>query len=212
MEIGTFSIIAYDENENAFGAAVCSKSLAVGSRVPWAKPNVGVIATQAFTNVKYGSEGLKLMERGFTAQETLDLLLEKDPRREERQVGMIDKYRNIAVHTGKFCIDWAGHKVSKNFAVLGNLIVGEVVLEKMKYAFEVTDGLLSDRLLAAIEAGFIAGGDKRGHSSAAILVVKEPSEEYSFNEKFIDLRIDHHKDPIGELKRIYSIFRKQYIL
>jgi len=209
--MGTFSIVAYDEIEDAFGVAVCSKSIAVGSRVPWAKAGVGAIATQAFTNVRYGIEGLKLLEKGYSAKKTLEVLLSRDKRREERHVGIIDRNKEIAVHTGRECVEWAGHKVGKYYAVLGNLIVGEVVIEKMAYAYETYDGDFIEKLMAAIDAGFVAGGDRRGHSSAAILVVKNNlTEEHNYSDRLIDLRVDFHTNPIYELKRILELYRTVY--
>jgi uncharacterized Ntn-hydrolase superfamily protein len=153
------------------GVAVASAAPSVGGRVPHAEADVGAIATQANTNVFYGVNGLKLLKKGFPPQTALEAMLKEDKERETRQVIIIDKNGRIAAFTGKKTIEWKGHLVGKGYAVAGNLLVGKRVIEAMAQTFESFKGELAERLLATSEAGQNAGGDKRGKTSAALLVV-----------------------------------------
>lgn len=191
----TFSIIARCPKTLNLGVAVATASIAVGSRVPHIKANVGAIATQAKTNVEYGIKGLKLLEMGFSPRETLQSLLNRDSEREERQVIIIDADGKTAAFTGKNVLGWKGHLIGNNYAAAGNLLVSEKVIADMAEAFEkYKDRTLAERLLIALEAGQKAGGDKRGISSAALKVCDK-------NNLWINLRVDLHPDPIKELKR-----------
>jgi uncharacterized Ntn-hydrolase superfamily protein len=201
----TFSIVGYDPVEKEWGIAVQSKFLGVGAVVPWAKAGVGAIATQSYANTAYGPKALELMEQGKSAQETLDQLLKDDPEKERRQVGLIDANGNAATFTGKECFNWAGGIKGANFATQGNILVDEKTVESMAKVFTETEGALAERLLAALDAGQEAGGDSRGKQSAALLVVKEKGGYGGFNDRYIDLRVDEHSDPIKELMRIYQL-------
>lgn len=201
----TFSIVGYDPIENEWGIAVQSKFLGVGSVVPWAQAGVGAVATQSYANTAYGPKGLELMAQGKSAQEALDLLLAEDPHREMRQVGLIDRRGNAVTYTGKECYNWAGGITGTHFAAQGNILVDANTVEVMAKVFHETEGTLAARLLAALEAGQEAGGDRRGKQSAALYVVKEKGGYGGFNDRFIDLRVDEHTEPIKELIRIYQL-------
>ena len=205
--VATFSIVGFDPGSGELGIAVQSKFLAVGAVVPFAKANVGAIATQSWANTSYGPEGLKLLEEGKTAQEVLDILIAKDQDRALRQVGIIDAKGNAASYTGEGCHDWAGHYVGKNFAAQGNILVSKETVEAMADTFEESTGSLAERLLKALEAGGKAGGDSRGEQSACLYVVKDKGGYGGFNDRYIDLRVDDHQTPIQELIRIYQLQR-----
>jgi uncharacterized Ntn-hydrolase superfamily protein len=205
QEVNTFSIVAHDPEKKEWGIAVASKYLAVGSAVPFAKAGVGAVATQAFVNVSYGPRGLELLAEGKTAEEVIKELTEADKSKEFRQVGIIDGKGNVASFTGKKCNTWAGHKVGKNYTCQGNILAGEEVITKMAEALEKAEGPLAWRMMAALEAGDAAGGDKRGKQSAAILVVRAGFGPNRFGDRMIDLRVDDHKEPIPELARILAL-------
>jgi uncharacterized Ntn-hydrolase superfamily protein len=199
----TFSIVAYDPETKTWGIAVASRVLAVGAVVPHAKAGAGAVATQSWTNVTYGAEGLELLAKGKTAEETIKALTEADKQREFRQVGIVDTKGNPAHFTGKKCNSWAGAKSGKNFTCQGNLLTGKEVVEEMAKAFEADPKLpLAWRLQDALEAGEKAGGDKRGKQSASILVVRRGSGPNGFGDRFIDLRVDDHEKPVQELTRL----------
>ena len=201
----TFSIVGYDPQEKEWGIAVQSKFLGVGAVVPWAKAGVGAVATQSYSNTSFGPEGLRLMEEGKSAEEALHTLLDKDPGREQRQVGFIDANGNAATFTGKECYNWAGGVTGPHFAAQGNILVDENTVQAMADIFQKTEGKLAERLLAALQAGQDAGGDSRGQQSAALLVVKESGGYGGFNDRYVDLRVEDHEEPIKELARIYQL-------
>lgn len=201
----TFSIVGFDSETKELGIAVQSKFLGVGAVVPWAKAGVGAVATQSYANTAYGPEGLQLMESGKTAQETIDALTNADSDAAYRQVGIVDANGNSATFTGDKCYDWAGGIAGLNFAAQGNILVSEETVQAMANTFQGTKGTLAERLLKALDAGQDAGGDSRGMQSASLLVVKEKGGYAGFNDRFIDLRVDDHPDPIKELIRIYEL-------
>ena len=190
----------------ALGVCVSTAAPAVGSRVPHVEADVGAIATQARTNVLYGIEGLKMLKAGFSPQKTLEAVLKKDPGRESRQVIIIDKVGRKAAFTGKETVNWKGHLAGKDYVVAGNLLVGGRVLEAMAQAFERSEDLLADRLMRALEAGQEAGGDRRGRVSAALLVA---SKKNKGTPPILALRVDKHKDPVTELRRIFESYKKE---
>lgn len=205
--IATFSIVARDPSNGDLGVAVQSKFLAVGSVVPWARAEIGAIATQALANVSYGPEGLALLEQGVPARDALNQLLAGDPDREHRQVGIVDREGRAAAHTGSACIPWAGHMVGEGFCCQGNLLAGEAVVSNMAEAFTVTGGELAERLVAALDAGQAAGGDKRGRQAAALYVARKGGSYGGVLDRYIDLRVDDHPEPIKELRRILQLHR-----
>jgi uncharacterized Ntn-hydrolase superfamily protein len=201
----TFSIVGYDPIEKEWGIAVQSKFLGVGVVVPWARVGAGAVATQSYANTAYGPKALEFMEQGKSARETLELLLNEDPDKEMRQVGLIDANGNAASFTGKGCYDWAGGVTGSYFTAQGNILVDEKTVESMARTFAEAKGTLAERLLAALDAGQEAGGDRRGKQSAALHVVKDKGGYGGFNDRFVDLRVDEHPDPIKELIRIYQL-------
>ncbi|MFH0777792.1 MAG: DUF1028 domain-containing protein [Candidatus Eisenbacteria bacterium] len=203
--VATFSIVGCDPETGELGVAVQSKFFAVGAVVPWAKAKAGAIATQAFGNTTYGPKGLELLAAGKTPSEVIEALTSADDGKDRRQVGMVDARGNAATYTGKGCNAWAGGRTGKYYAAQGNILVGEPVLDAMCQAFETTRGELADRLLAALVAGQAAGGDSRGQQSAALVVVKEGGGYGGFNDRYIDLRVDDHPEPIKELGRLLEI-------
>lgn len=201
----TFSIAAYDAEERAFGVGVASKFLAVGTMVPWARAGVGAVATQAHANLTFGPSGLALLSQGNSAHETLNLLLQSDPLRERRQVGIVDNQGRAAAHTGSECYAWAGHKTGEGFTCQGNILAGEAVVEAMAAAYTSARGELADRLLAALVAGDAAGGDRRGRQGAALYVARPGSGYGGNNDRYLDLRVDDHTTPVAELSRLVGL-------
>ena len=210
VPVATFSIAACDPETGEIGVAVQSKFIAVGSVVPWARAGVGAVATQSFANVTYGPRGLKLLQEGKSPAEAITLLTADDPAREKRQLGIISADGRSANFTGKECFPWAGGKSGKNFTVQGNILAGEEVITAMAESFTDNTGkaTLAQRLIDALAAGQAAGGDRRGKQSAALLIVREGWGYGGDNDRFRDLRVDDHKQPIEELERIYRIHRK----
>ncbi len=205
IEVNTFSIVAYDPERKEWGVAVASKYLAVGSAVPFAKANVGAVATQAQVNVAHGPNGLELLAKGMSAEEALKSLIASDKGSAVRQLGIVDANGKSAAHTGKNCNAYAGHKTGENYACQGNILAGEAVVTDMAKAFEESKGPLAWRMMAALEAAEKAGGDKRGKQSAAILIVRDKAGPNGVGDRYIDLRVDDHKDPIPELARILAL-------
>src|SRR5215471_2657703 len=203
----TFSIVARDQEAGELGIAVQSKFLAGGAAVPWAKAGVGAIATQAWANTSYGPRGLELLAHGLPASEALARLVEEDVGRADRQVGIVGLKGEAATYTGTQCFPWAGGHVGEHYTCQGNILVGEDTVLAMAQSFEQSTGHLCDRLIAALAAGQAAGGDSRGQQSAALLVVCEGGGYSGFNDRFIDLRVDDHPQPIDELHRILQLHK-----
>ncbi|MHA1942821.1 MAG: DUF1028 domain-containing protein [Candidatus Thorarchaeota archaeon] len=202
----TFSIVARDPSNGDLGVIVQSKFPTVGSVVPWAKANIGAIATQAWCNVGYGPNGLELLEAGNSASKTLKILIDGDEGREHRQIGIVDSKGQAVSHTGKECMDWAGHIVGDEFACQGNILAGESVVSDMAEAYQKVDGDLIDKLFAGLKAGQAAGGDRRGMQSASIFIVREAGGYEGGNDRYVDVRVDEHPSPIVELERIFKIY------
>ena len=199
----TFSIVAYDPAAREWGVAVASKYLAVGAVVPYARAGVGAVATQAHINVTLGTRGLELLGKGKSAEDVVKELIEADKGRASRQVGVVDAKGNAANYTGKRCFAWAGGKTGKNYTCQGNILAGEKVVEAMARAFEDSAGQpLAWRLVAALEAGEKAGGDKRGKQAAGLLVVCRGRGPNGLSDRYLDFRVDDHDNPIPELARI----------
>jgi uncharacterized Ntn-hydrolase superfamily protein len=206
--VATYSIVAYDPETGDLGVAVQSKFFAVGSVVPWGKAGVGAVASQAYGNPTFGPRGLALLAEDFSVEETLDSLLIDDPDRERRQVGIVDAQGKAAAFTGTECQPWAGHKVGATFTAQGNILVSEATVEAMAKAFSEAEGMLGERLMRALEAGQEAGGDSRGMQSAAMLIVREGGGYGGYNDRYCDLRVDDHENPIAELRRIFDMWKE----
>jgi uncharacterized Ntn-hydrolase superfamily protein len=203
----TFSIVARSKDGDSWGVAVASKFLAVGSAVPAAVAGVGAIATQADANVAYKGQALAHMDDGATASIALQRLLEEDEGRDHRQVGIVDSDGGSASHTGPACLDWAGSRTGDGYAIQGNILAGEEVVDAMETAWLSSDETapLAERLLAALRAGDEAGGDARGRQSAALLVVREGAGYGGLDDIAVDLRVDDHATPIPELSRLLEL-------
>ncbi|HYY47653.1 MAG TPA: DUF1028 domain-containing protein [Thermoplasmata archaeon] len=202
----TFSIVAFDPKTKDLGVAVESKFIAVGSVVPFAQAGVGAVATQSYANTSYGPKALSMLKRGVPPKDVVQKLIRADEGAAQRQVGVIDARGRAASYTGKECVAWAGHLVGRNFAAQGNLLAGEEVVKSMGRAFESTDGDLPVKLLAALSGGQRAGGDRRGQQSAAVLVVRKAGGYGGFNDRWIDIRVDDHPEPIEELIRVFDLY------
>ncbi|TXL73868.1 DUF1028 domain-containing protein [Vineibacter terrae] len=202
----TWSIIARDAATGALGIAVATRFFAVGARVPYIMTGVGAVATQALVNPFYGTHGLALLREGVPAADVVRLLTDADSGQAHRQVHVMDGSGRIAAHTGSACIDWCGHIVDETFSVAGNMLAGPQVVAQTAAALRANAALpFARRLIAALQAGEAAGGDKRGKQSAALLIHGE--EEYAD----LDLRVDDHADPLSELERLEAISRAHWV-
>jgi uncharacterized Ntn-hydrolase superfamily protein len=205
--VATFSIVAHDPHNGDLGIAVASRFLAVGSVVPWAQIGAGAVATQALANMSFGPRGMALMAAGRSADQTLEALLANDPQREHRQVGLVDARGGAAAHTGSECLEWAGHFVGPGFAAQGNILAGKEVVKAITVRFTRAKGELAERLLAALQAGDEAGGDRRGRQSAALYVARAGGSYGGLLDRYIDLRVDDHPEPVAELARLLKLHR-----
>lgn len=213
---GTFSIVGYDSITGEVGVAVQSRVFSVGNGVIWGEAGVGVAATQAIVDVSYGPQALALLKQGISPDEVVQRVLENDsdPRPRDwsklgRQFSVIDVRGRVATHTGPQATEWAGHKIGRHCSAQGNILAGPDVVNRMVEAFEQTGGHLSLRLLAALEAGQAAGGDKRGMQSAAMLIVKEKGGVWLNNDVVLRLQVDDHEKPLQELRRLVELAAQQ---
>jgi len=207
--IATFSILGYDPATGEVGGAVQSRVFAVGNGVLWAKAGVGVAATQAIVDVSYGAQALAYLEKGLSPDSVVKRVWSEDPdprptdwTKEGRQFAVMDAAGRVAVYTGPKATDWAGHKMGRFCSAQGNILAGPEVVSAMVTAFEQTPGHLSLRLMAALEAGQMAGGDKRGMQSAAMLIVKKDGGVWLHNDTVLRLQVDDSPQPLAELHRL----------
>jgi len=208
----TFSIVAFDPEAREWGVAVASRVLAVGYIVPWARAEVGAVATQAYADLRYGRYGLELLEAGFTAEQTLQVLLEFDGEAQQRQVAVVDSTGRVSAFTGRETSAWAGDRQGEHYSVQGNILVGEQVLADMERAYLETEGPLARRLLATLKAGDEAGGDSRGRQSAALLVVRERGGYQALSDRLVDISVDDDPAPVAELARIYDLWEANFLI
>jgi uncharacterized Ntn-hydrolase superfamily protein len=202
----TWSIIARDHATGQFGIAVATRFFAVGARVPHIAAGFGGIATQALINPYYGIDGSKLLRQGRKPRDIIDSLIAPDPGRESRQLHVMDAGGRIAAHTGSECIGWCGHVEGSGFSIAGNMLAGAGVLDETARTYAAKEKLpFARRLIAALRSGDAAGGDKRGQQSAALLIYGD--EEWSD----LDLRVDDHADPLGELERLEQVSRERWV-
>src|SRR5436190_17993056 len=199
--VATFSIVACDLGAGQWGVAVQSKFLAVGSVVPWAEPQVGAIATQAYANPRYGSEGLALLGEGLSAEEVVERLTSADEGRDHRQLGVVDREGRTATFTGAECMEGAGRRTGRCYAAQGHILVSAETVDAIAETFESSSGPLVERLLDCLDAAQAAGGDRRGQQSAAILVVEKDGGYAGLSDAVVDLRVDEHPKPLEELRR-----------
>ncbi len=183
-----------------------SKFLSVGSVVPWAEPQVGAIATQAYANPRYGPNGLELLRQGLSAQEVVDRLTGEDDGRDHRQLGVVDGQGRAATYTGSECMDWAGGRTGEGYAAQGNILVSKETVDALAETFESSSGRpLADRLIDCLAAAQAAGGDSRGQQSSALLVVQRDGGYANMSDTVVELRVEDHERPIEELRRIYTL-------
>lgn len=199
---GTFSIVAVDPATGECGAAVASKYPAVGKVVPHVRAGVGAFCTQHWHHPDWGKRALDLLEQGKLPEDILGDLLRDDPRRDKRQLAIIDM-EGRAVNRNPAKADpsgvyWGG-VTGRYYACQGNTLSGRAVIEAMARAYEETEGSLTDRLIAALVAGDCAGGDHRGRLAAGIRVAKKGVEGHWF-----ELYVDSSSDAVTELARKYS--------
>jgi uncharacterized Ntn-hydrolase superfamily protein len=202
----TWSIIAKDNATGQIGIAVATKFFAVGSRVPHIAAGIGGIATQALVNPYYGIDGIKLLREGRAPYDIIETLVAGDAGHASRQLHILDAAGHVAAYTGKDCVDWCGHLAGDGFSIAGNMLAGQGVLDDTAKAYDANIGMpFAQRLIAAMHAGELAGGDKRGRQSAALLIYGE--EEWSN----LDLRVDDHIDPLAELERLEAVSRERWV-
>ena len=206
----TYSIVARDPETGDLGVAVQSKFLAVGAVVPWARAGVGAIATQSFANVAYGPDGLALLADGHPADDVLQRLVAADDQREHRQVGVVDARGRAATHTGNDCFAWAGGRIGENFAAQGNILADAAVVDGLADTFLAGGQPFPELLVACLAAAEEAGGDRRGSESASLLIVRDGGGFGGGNDRWVDLRVDQHDDPVGELGRVLAFQRLYY--
>lgn len=217
--VATFSILGYDPATGEIGGAVQSRVFSVGNGVLWAEAGVGAAATQAIVDVSYGPEALQLLKLGYAPEKIVKEIVDQDPdpdpkrwSKEGRQFAVMNAKGEYAAFTGPKASPWAGNKGGKYCTAQGNILAGEAVVGDMVTAFEGTAGHLSLRLLAALEAGQKAGGDKRGMQSAAMLIVKKNGGVWLHNDVVLRLQVDDNPAPIAELRRLVEIAVKQFRL
>ena len=201
----TWSIIARDAASGAFGVAIATRFFAVGALCPHAASGVGALSTQALVNPHYGKQGLELLRAGVPAPDVVKRLVAPDEGREQRQLHVIDARGRIGQHTGAQCIDWCGALSGEGYSVAGNMLANERVLLETQKTYESSSVSFAERLIAALEAGEAAGGDKRGKQSAALLIFS--TEQYAE----LDLRVDDHAEPLVELRRLYGKAHERFV-
>jgi uncharacterized Ntn-hydrolase superfamily protein len=200
----TWSIIARDAS-GAFGVAIATRFFAVGALCPHAENGIGALSTQALINPHYGKQGVELLRAGVPAPEVVKRLIAPDEGRDQRQLHVIDAAGRIGQHTGAKCVDWCGATAGDGYSVAGNMLSNDKVIRKTARAFEKTKGAFAERLIAALEAGEAAGGDKRGRQSAALIIYS--TEDYPE----LNLRVDDHAEPLVELRRLYEKAHERFI-
>jgi len=203
--VSTYSIAACDLEAGQWGVATQSKFLAVGSVVPWAEPQVGAIATQAYANPRYGPDGLALLREDLSAEEVVERLTSADEGRDQRQLGIVDGAGRSASFTGAECLEWAGGRTGPCYAAQGNILVSAETVDAIAESFESSSGPLADRLLDCLDAAQAAGGDRRGQQSAALLVVEKDGGYANLSDTIVELRVEDHERPLDELRRLYGL-------
>lgn len=206
IELNTFSIVGHCARSGMLGVAVSSAVPAVGALCPYVRSGVGAVSTQSWVNPYLAIEALDLMQGGLSGPDALDTVISRDAAKDLRQIGVVDAKGASAAWSGASCTPWFGHVFEEHFAVQGNMLSGEDTLAEMANAFRASESLdLGERLLLALEAGQVAGGDKRGKQSAALKVYH--SEDYAW----LDLRVDEHRQPVVELRRVYTVAKLQLL-
>ena len=206
MYLSTFSISARCARSGMLGVAVSTAVPGVGGICPFVRPGVGAVSTQAWVNPYLGLDAVELLARGRSAEQAVREAIDADPGRAVRQLGAVDARGRSSAWTGEDCVDWAGQKTGPDVSIQGNMLVGPATLEAMFESFAATgDEDLPERLVKVLEAGQAAGGDKRGRQSAALVVFHK--ERYPH----IDMRVDEHREPVRELRRVFEVAKQQYL-
>lgn len=201
----TWSILASSAADGEFGVSIATKAFAVGAHCIYGDGRFGVLATQAKTNPLFGGRGMRLLAEDIRSDQALAMLMASDDGRNMRQLHMIDRWGNIAQHSGMDCVGWCGAVKGSQVSIAGNMLAGPQVLDACLDAYSAAASLpLAERLMAAMEAGEAAGGDKRGNESAALRSWK--GEEYPS----LDIRVDSHATPLAELRRLYAVSRGRF--
>lgn len=203
----TYSIVARDPESGNMGVAVQSHWFNVGSVVAWVEPGVGVVATQSIIEKAYGPRGLALMREGVPVGTALAGLVDADENRDVRQVAMVNKKGDVAVHTGKRCIAFAGHETGDGFSVQANMMDNSSVWPAMAEGYRTAQGALAERLMAALEAAQASGGDIRGQQSASMLIVSGETRENVSDGILLDLRVEDNPQPLQELRRLLTVHK-----
>jgi uncharacterized Ntn-hydrolase superfamily protein len=202
----TWSIVAREPETGHLAIAVATRFFAVGGVVPHIRGRVGAVATQAFVSPLYGTDGLAMLADGKSPDEIIPALTGRDEGRDQRQLHLIDAKGRNAAFTGAKCIDWAGHLIDDNVSVAGNMLAGPQVVAQTLATFKKTAGRpLAARLLEAMQAGEDVGGDKRGKQSAALVIYRD--QDFAW----LNLRVDDHANPLGELNRLYAVAQERYL-
>ena len=210
--LGTFSIIARDPATGELGMAVQSKAFGAGNRAMTIKGGVAVVAHQASANPMYGTLGLELLAAGMAPKDALDFMLRADEGRNRRQVAILDMQGRTAGWSGPETNDWKGHQCGTNYCAQGNILAGAEVVQAMVKSFESSSGPLAERLMAALDAAQAAGGDARGMQSGAIVIAKPLAGSGGFSDRVLDIRVDDHKTPLVELRRLLNMWRSGQIV
>jgi uncharacterized Ntn-hydrolase superfamily protein len=209
--VATYSIAAFDPDARQWGVATQSKFLGVGSIVPWAEAGAGAVATQASANPQYGPDGLKLLREGLGAEEVVRRLTQPDEGRATRQLGVVDARGGAATFTGEECHDWAGGRTGDGYAAQGNILLSAATVDALAETFESSRGEpLPERLIGCLAAAQLAGGDRRGQQSAALLVVEKEGGYAKLSDVLVDLRVDDHAQPIEELRRLFRLHHELF--
>ena len=202
----TYSIVARDPATGHLGVAVASLFFAVGGIIPFVRGGVGVVASQAFPNPTFGTDGLRMLERGEAPDDIVSTLVARDDGHAHRQFHMIDAQGRRAAHTGLQCVGWAGDIAADGVSVAGNMLEGpDVVVETLRAYQAAIDKPFAERLLLAMQAGEDAGGDKRGRQSACLVICRDQPHAW------LDIRADDHADPLSELRRLYAVAQERYL-
>jgi uncharacterized Ntn-hydrolase superfamily protein len=207
--LSTFSIVACDPADGFLGVAVQSRVVGAGSIVPAAEAGVGAVASQASANVSYKPRALALLRQGRTPEQVRAEFVRTDSGTARRQFAVMDARCTVAAHTGDSTTAWAGHKVGRHYSAQGNILAGPEVVEAMGRAFEESEAAgrpFGERLLAALKAAQAAGGDKRGRQGAGLLIVKAKGGYGGADDRYADLRVEDHIEPILELERVYKVW------
>jgi uncharacterized Ntn-hydrolase superfamily protein len=200
----TWSILVRDPDSGTLGAAVATRFFAVGALCLHVEGGVAALATQALINPMYGTQGMAHLRAGEAPDAVAACLLGGDAGRDHRQLHMLDATGRIAQHTGAGCVTWCGSVRGTDVSVAGNMVAGPAVVEATLAAYQRATGPIAERLLAALDAGEAAGGDKRGKQSAALKIcTTDPYPD-------LDLRADDHPDPLAELHRLYRVSRERF--